>query len=52
VLAVPVAPPGWQARIGADADEMVCVSAPRGFSASGQFYAKFPQVSDEEVLAC
>ena len=25
VLAVPVAPPGWQARIGGDADELVCV---------------------------
>ena len=52
VLAVPVAPSGWQARIGADADEMVCVSAPRGFFAIGQFYARFPQVSDAEVLAC
>jgi len=52
VLAVPVAPPGWQARIGADADEMVCVSTPREFFAIGQFYAKFGQVSDAEVLAC
>ncbi|HXZ71933.1 MAG TPA: phosphoribosyltransferase, partial [Streptosporangiaceae bacterium] len=52
VLAVPVAPPGWQARIGADADEMVCVATPRGFFAIGQYYARFPQVSDEEVLAC
>ena len=52
VLAVPVAPPGWQARIGADADELVCVSTPRGFFAIGQFYARFPQVSDEEVIAC
>jgi putative phosphoribosyl transferase len=52
VLAVPVAPPGWQARIGADADEMACVSTPRGFRAIGQFYARFPQVSDEEVIAC
>src|SRR6516164_1299347 len=52
VLAVPVAPPGWRARIGADADELVCVGTPRGFFAIGQFYAKFPQVSDEQVLAC
>ena len=52
VLAVPVAPPGWQARIGAAADEMVCVDTPRGFAAIGQFYATFPQVSDEQVLAC
>ena len=52
VLAVPVAPPGWQARIGADADELVCVGTPRGFRAIGQFYARFPQLSDEEVIAC
>jgi putative phosphoribosyl transferase len=52
VLAVPVAPPGWQARIGADADELVCVGTPRGFFAIGQFYARFPQVTDDEVLAC
>src|SRR6266851_1391345 len=31
VLAVPVAPAGWQARIGADADELACVGTPRGF---------------------
>jgi putative phosphoribosyl transferase len=52
VLAVPVAPPGWQARIGADADELVCVDTPRGFIAIGQYYASFPQVSDDEVIAC
>ena len=52
VLAVPVAPPGWQARIGAEADELVCVDTPRRFFAIGQFYARFPQVSDEEVIAC
>ena len=52
VLAVPVAPPGWQARIGADADELVCVDTPGGFFAIGQFYARFPPVSEEEVIAC
>ncbi len=52
VLAVPVAPPGWQARIGADAGGLVCVDTPRGFFAIGQFYAEFPQVSDEDVMAC
>ena len=51
VLAVPVAPPGWQAR-SAEADEMICVDTPRDFFAIGQFYARFPQVSDEEVIAC
>ena len=52
VLAVPVAPPGWQARIGAEADELVCAGTPRGFFAIGEFYARFPQVSDDEVIAC
>jgi putative phosphoribosyl transferase len=52
VLAVPVAPPGWQARIGRDADELVCVAAPPVFFAIGQFYANFAQVSDDEVIAC
>ena len=52
VLAVPVAPPGWRTRIGAEADELVCVDTPRGFFAIGEFYARFPQVSDDEVIAC
>jgi putative phosphoribosyl transferase len=52
VLAVPVAPPGWQARIGADADELACAGPPRGFRAIGQSCARFPQVSDDEVIAC
>lgn len=52
VLAVPVAPPGWRARTGADAGGLVCVDTPRGFFAIGQFYAEFPQVSDEDVMAC
>jgi putative phosphoribosyl transferase len=51
VLAVPLAPPGWQERIGADADELICVSTPPGFLAIGEFYARFPQVPDDEVIA-
>jgi putative phosphoribosyl transferase len=52
VLAVPVAPPGWEERIGADAGELVCVAMPPGFFAIGEFYASFPQVPDDEVIAC
>ena len=52
VLAVPVAPPGWRARMGRDADELVCVQTPRSFSAIGQFYADFAQTTDDEVTAC
>ena len=52
VLAVPVAPPGWRARMGHDTDELVCVQTPRSFSAIGQFYADFAQTTDDEVTAC
>ncbi|MGH8918735.1 MAG: phosphoribosyltransferase, partial [Actinomycetes bacterium] len=52
VLAVPVAPPGWQDRIGRDADEMVALATPDPFDAVGQFYADFSQTSDEEVSNC
>ena len=52
VLAVPVAPPGWQALIGGDADELVCVDTPEPFYAIGQFYADFTQTTDDEVVGC
>jgi putative phosphoribosyl transferase len=52
VLATPVAPPDWQRRIGADADEMVSVATPTPFFAIGQFYNDFSQTSDETVVAC
>ncbi|WP_240134636.1 phosphoribosyltransferase family protein [Streptomyces sp. MUM 178J] len=52
VLAVPVAPPGWTDRLGAAADELICLDTPPGFYAIGQFYADFDQTSDEEVLSC
>jgi putative phosphoribosyl transferase len=52
VLAVPVAPRGWQARIAGAADELVCVDTPRDFFAIGQFYADFSQTTDDEVIAC
>ncbi|MGH9055297.1 MAG: phosphoribosyltransferase [Acidimicrobiales bacterium] len=52
VLAVPVAPAGWEARIGSAADDFVCVHAPRDFFAIGQFYDDFSQVPDAEVVEC
>ena len=51
VLAVPVGPRGWQQRIGAAADEYVCVFTPPRFFAIGEFYDAFPQVTDDEVIA-
>jgi len=51
VLAVPVAPLGWQHRIGVDADEMISVVTPTPFHGIGQFYANFSQTTDDEVVA-
>jgi len=52
VLAVPVAPPGWEERIGAGADEFVCALEPPQFFAIGQFYDDFSQTSEEQVIDC
>jgi len=51
VCAVPVAPPDTLEKVGAQADEVVCLHAPENFQAVGQFYADFGQVEDEEVIA-
>jgi predicted phosphoribosyltransferase len=51
ICAVPVAPPDTLLKVQPYADEVVCLSAPEMFYAVGQFYASFPQVSDEEVIA-
>jgi putative phosphoribosyl transferase len=37
--------------VGQHCDEVVCLYAPAGFAAVGQFYASFPQLEDEEVIA-
>ena len=50
VLAVPVAPRGWVASIGSDADEFICVESPPDFYAISQFYGDFSQTTDEEVI--
>jgi putative phosphoribosyl transferase len=49
VLAAPVAPEGWEDRIGSRADDYVCVDTPPHFMAIGQFYADFTQTTDAEV---
>ncbi len=50
VLAVPVAPAGAAHRI-PEADELVCLAAPRDFRSVGEHYADFTPVEDSEVLA-
>lgn len=52
VCAVPVASPDSLERVRPLADEVVCLLAPDDFYAVAQFYRSFPQVEDEEVVAC
>lgn len=51
ICAVPVAPPDTLAKVTQYADQVVCLSTPESFSAVGQFYMDFPQISDAEVIA-
>ncbi|NUS16929.1 MAG: phosphoribosyltransferase [Streptomyces sp.] len=52
VMAVPVAPADWTARLGDAADVYVCPSEPGDFFGVGQFYTDFSQTGDDEVIAC
>lgn len=51
IAAIGVAPPETAARIRAEVDELVCLETPAQFFAVSQFFARFVQVSDEEVIA-
>lgn len=51
VLAVPVAPGDWAAGLADVADELVALLTPSPFFAVGQWYERFAQTSDDEVLA-
>jgi putative phosphoribosyl transferase len=51
VCAVPVASPDSLEHVRSHADEVVCLDAPLGFHAVGQFYRTFGQVEDSEVIA-
>jgi predicted phosphoribosyltransferase len=50
VCAVPVAPPEAIVEVSRHCDEMVCLAAPENFQSVGQFYQRFEQVSEIEVL--
>jgi len=50
ILAVPVAPPDTLEALRAEADEVVCLSAPLHFDAVGCFYEDFAQTTDDEVV--
>jgi putative phosphoribosyl transferase len=51
VLAVPVCAADAVSRLREEADEVVCLSAPRLLYGIGQWYEDFSQVSDRQVLA-
>ena len=51
VLAVPVAPPETIERLEEEADEVVALETPWHFRAVGEWYERFDQTSDDEVVA-
>jgi putative phosphoribosyl transferase len=51
ILAVPVAPRAALGDFAGLADEVLCLETPEPFVAVGAHYARFPQTSDEEVVA-
>ncbi|NWG09830.1 MAG: phosphoribosyltransferase [Nitrososphaerales archaeon] len=50
VLAIPVGPPDTIEELRKEADLVVCLMTPEPFFAIGQFYRRFEQLSDEEVV--
>jgi len=52
VLAVPVSSREGAMQLLREVDDLICVSAPADFRAVGLWYEEFPQVFDEEVVAC
>jgi len=50
ILAVPVAPAAAMARLEPEADEVVVLGTPEPFFAVGEWYRRFEQTSDEEVV--
>ncbi|MGV4981277.1 phosphoribosyltransferase [Streptomyces sp. NRAIS4] len=51
VLAVPVGAPDSVDLLATEADTILCPHRPHGFTAVGQWYANFEQLSDQDVLA-
>jgi putative phosphoribosyl transferase len=50
VLAVPVAPSGWQHDLAGVADTYVAVDTPARFGAVGAYYTDFSETSDAQVI--
>jgi len=50
LVALPVGPENSLRRLAKDVDEVICLRVPDFFSAVGQFYFRFEQTEDEQVL--
>ncbi|MGZ3635444.1 MAG: phosphoribosyltransferase [Syntrophales bacterium] len=50
MVALPVGPEDSLRRLANDADSVLCLKVPEFFSAVGQFYQRFDQTEEEEVL--
>lgn len=50
IMAAPVMAPDAYLRLEEAADEVVSLETPGGFMAVGQYYERFPQVEDAEVI--
>ncbi len=50
ILAVPVIAKATYDKLKFEVDKIIALEIPDAFSAVGQFYREFPQVSDEEVI--
>jgi putative phosphoribosyl transferase len=49
VLAVPVIAPSAVRTLTPEVDELVSLEVPAGFQAVGEFYSRFPQLTDADV---
>lgn len=49
IVAIPVAPPDTVEQLREEVDRVVCLNAPAGFRAVGQWYHHFGQTPDKEV---
>jgi putative phosphoribosyl transferase len=50
IAAIPVGAEETIRRLAEDTDEIVCLRAPQYFASVGQFYVRFDQVEDDEML--
>lgn len=50
IVAAPVAPSHTLESLQKESDEFVCLHTPKAFSSIGEFYERFDQVDDEEVI--